>query len=176
MPEWIVENFSTIITIISVLVTAFSALFIWCQKNIQKKQYNLALFDKRWSMLEELKVLGYEAQTWPHASPSEIVKDPAQNFWLMKNKLDFYAEKCDVLFNKDVSNLVKECSKNFTDYHQFETTLSTFAQLHTPPYSEKEMEESQNLQKKHTELHHLLCSSFDKLWEEELKFIKNTEV
>lgn len=73
------------------------------QSKIMRKQHNLELFNKRWVMLEEFKILADTYSSLQYANPIEIAEDPSKNYYLFDDKLIEFSQKAYVVFGKKTS-------------------------------------------------------------------------
>lgn len=106
----------------SSLIIGLVALWTAFQQNkISKKQHNLELFDKRWAMLEELRILGNEYFDFPHSATSEdAINDPNKNYYLFDNKLTLFNNKSFVIMGKKTYDELEKLRQKCMEYHQIQ--------------------------------------------------------
>lgn len=91
------------------------------QSKISKRQHNLELFDKRWALLEELRILGNEYFDFPHsAAPEETVNNPKKNYCLFDNKMLLFNNKAFVIMGKETYEELEKLRKKCMEYHQIQ--------------------------------------------------------
>ena len=106
----------------SSLIIGGVALWTAFQQNkILKKQHNLELFDKRWALLEELRILGNEYFDFPHsATPEDAINDPDKNYHLFDNKLILFNNKSFVIMGKKTYDELEKLRQKCMEYHQMQ--------------------------------------------------------
>ena len=91
------------------------------QNEISKKQHNLELFNKRWAMLEELRILENEYFDFPHSTtPEDVTKDPNKNYYLFDNKLTLFNDKSFAIMGKKTYEELEKLRQKCMEYHQIQ--------------------------------------------------------
>lgn len=171
------KDWIDIIGIFGPTIAAFAAVYIAkAQWKIQKKQHNLALFEKRWKMLENLKQLGKKASDFKHIYYQDIKNDSEENFWNVKNEIDFFATKCSILFTPQIEDEIKNISQIFVDYHNTQDKLLDWNQYneeYPQQYTKKDrINLIENKGKKYIELN----EKFSSVYKDMLEFVKKVKV
>lgn len=105
----------------SVIIGLIALWTAFQQNEISKKQHNLELFDKRWALLEELRILGNEYFYFPHsATPKEGMNDPDKNYYLLDNKLKLFNNKSFVIMGKKTYDELENLRQKCMEYHQLQ--------------------------------------------------------
>lgn len=105
----------------SVIIGLIALWTAFRQNEISKKQHNLELFDKRWALLEELRILGNEYFDFPHsATPEEGMNDPDKNYCLLDNKLKLFNNKSFVIMGKKTYDELENLRQKCMEYHQLQ--------------------------------------------------------
>lgn len=148
------------------------------QEDVQQKQHNLDLFNKRWAMLEELTSLGAEAMTFKHIYHEDLKKDDSseKNYYTIANKLNVFAEKCVILFNIDMSQQFKKIHDDFIEYHRTLDSIEEWKKYHEECPEQYTKEKKQKLEEKKINLDLYILKSFDSFYKDMLTFIQLTEV
>ena len=109
-------------TIVLGIVTLGITIYFGIQQyRISKKQHNLELFNKRWTLLEELRILGKEYFDFPHsATPEDAINDPNKNYYLLDNKLTLFNNKSFVIMGKKTYDELEKLRQKCMEYHQIQ--------------------------------------------------------
>ena len=107
--------------VLGIITLGITVYFGVQQYKISKKQHNLELFNKRWAMLEELRILGNEYFDFPHSTTSEdTTKDPNKNYYLFDNKLTLFNDKSFAIMGKKTYEELEKLRQKCMEYHQIQ--------------------------------------------------------
>lgn len=171
-------NKKNLLDILNIIETFIIGILAYCisrkQTKIQEYQFNLELFNKRWIMLDELKKIGSEAENFKHFKLSEDLL-PENDYSVLYNKLNNFAEKCSILFNKDFEIKFKEISKHFYNYH-YKLDLINDYKNNQDLSNEKKAKIIKDLENK--KISHLkeMYKGFENFYSWMLQFIKDMNV
>ena len=146
------------------------------QKIIESKQHNLELFNKRWALLEELKILGAQAESIKHNKETNSDTENNRHWSLIKNELDTFSTKCSILFDSEMEEACKEISEKFTNLHTTIDEELNWEKYHKDyPENYPEKLGGKLLNEKIT-LHMELCKSLASFYNDMLNFIKKEKI
>ncbi|MCI7421239.1 MAG: hypothetical protein MSS98_06185 [Alphaproteobacteria bacterium] len=131
-------------TITALLVAWIS---VW-QFDLQRKQHNLALYEKRWDFWEETKKLGNEAQSFKHIFCEDIKDDNNENYHTISNKIKSLANRSTILFGKEVEKNFLDIVDSFEKLHQIDDKI-----LLNLKYKDSYNSMGRNITKENIELH-----------------------
>lgn len=107
--------------VLGIITLGITVYFGVQQYKISKKQHNLELFNKRWTLLEELRILGKEYFDFPHsATPDDVTQDPNKNYYLFDNKLTLFNDKSFAIMGKKTYEELEKLRQKCMEYHQIQ--------------------------------------------------------
>ena len=102
------------------VVAAFIAIgvAIW-QGELQKRQHNLSLLEKRWDFWKSIQTLGQNAMSFPQDSEKGV-------FWSVYNEIKEQALTGAVLFGDDFNKEISNIAEFFKEYQLLLDELKDF--------------------------------------------------
>ena len=161
--------------VLIVLLTLGLVVFACFQYNVQKRAHALNLFNKRWQALKELLEIGRKAENWEHIYPQEH-PGIEKNYGTMYNKISQFADECEILFNKDISQTGKEAAESFKSYHLTIDLLENWNKYHEEYPRQYTKEKGKDLFNKQINTSKQLLKLFDDWHNKMLAFIKNNKI
>lgn len=170
------SNYSLLATVIlGVITVGITIYFGYQQNNISKRQHNLELFNKRWLALEELKNIGYEAESFKHIYFEDIKDSEKESYHAIIHKINFFASKCEILFDSNIKTEILQACKSFEEYHKYEDTME-MKNRHAKEYEKIFNEKIADIIDESPKLQVKMFYDFEKLYHKMLDFIRNTKI
>ena len=157
------------------LFTLILVVFSYFQYLVQKKAHMLNLFNKRWQAFKDLQEIGEKAENWKHIY---YQNKPAieENYWTMYNKINLFADECEILFNKDISQIGKETADFFKKYHQIIDHIKDWDKYHEEDPEQFTKEKKKDLYNEQINTSIKLLKLFDVWYKKILTFIKDNKI
>lgn len=157
------------------LFTLGLVVFSYFQYLVQKKEHTLNLFNKRWQAFKDLQEIGKKAENWKHIYYQE---EPSteENYWTMYNKINLFADECEILFNKDIAKIGKETAEIFKSYHQTIDQIIDWDKYHEECPEQYSKTKRKDLHDTQVKASIQLLKLFDDWYKKMLTFIKNNKI
>lgn len=123
--SYIADNISPSLDYCELIATVILGLItLWIAKQqttIMKKQHNLDLFNKRWALYEELKVLAKQSYT----QKQDFSADGIKNYNAFYSQLKTLSQQLSIIFDPEISNKCDKLANNYQEMYQLQKELKT---------------------------------------------------
>lgn len=142
------------------------------QTTIMKKQHNLDLFNKRWTVYEELKELAKQVYTQKQDFSTEGIK----NYNVFYSQLKTFSQQLSILFDQEISDKCDELANNYQEMYQLQVELkindNTLKKCNNKSHQEKEVEIMTNI----GSLSATILTNWEDIQKSILSKIKNSDI
>lgn len=160
----------------SLVATLILGLMTWGiakkQTTIMKKQHNLNLFNKRWTVYEELKELAKQVYTQKQDFSTEGIK----NYNVFYSQLKTFSQQLSILFDQEISDECDELANNYQEMYQLQVELkindNTLKKCNNKSHQEKEVEIMTNI----GSLSATILTNWEDIQKSILSKIKNSDI
>ncbi len=123
--SYIANNLSPSLDYCELIATVILGLItLWIAKQqttIMKKQHNLDLFNKRWALYEELKVLAKQSYT----QKQDFLADGIKNYNTFYSQLKTLSQQLSIIFDPEISDKCDKLANNYQEMYQLQKELKT---------------------------------------------------